>query len=238
MLSAEPVCSCAFSYPSFAHETAGAARTRHSLRPLSFGANDCSTARAHRAAATRSRVGQCGRSRCFIVRPIQPTDLARFFADRSASRETNPISLRWLVSPLMIAADEISGECKMAKMRAIDAAVRILEKEGVACAFGVPGRRDQSAVFRAEEARLDQPHPGAPRRGRLAHGGGLFARQGRQYRGLHRHIRAGRHRHDHRTLFGNRGLDPDPVHHRAGAARATLQGRFPGHRYRVRSPSR
>src|SRR5256885_808413 len=27
----------------------------------------------------------------------------------------------------------------MAKMRAIDAAVRILEKEGVTCAFGVPG---------------------------------------------------------------------------------------------------
>ena len=27
----------------------------------------------------------------------------------------------------------------MAKMRAIDAAVRILEKEGVSCAFGVPG---------------------------------------------------------------------------------------------------
>src|SRR3977135_1464257 len=27
----------------------------------------------------------------------------------------------------------------MAKMRAIDAAVRILEREGVTCAFGVPG---------------------------------------------------------------------------------------------------
>ena len=27
----------------------------------------------------------------------------------------------------------------MAKMRAIDAAVRVLEKEGVTCAFGVPG---------------------------------------------------------------------------------------------------
>src|SRR6266849_10945925 len=27
----------------------------------------------------------------------------------------------------------------MAKMRAIDAAVRVLEKEGVVCAFGVPG---------------------------------------------------------------------------------------------------
>src|SRR6202167_3786737 len=30
-------------------------------------------------------------------------------------------------------------EIQMAKMRAIDAAVRILEKEGVVCAFGVPG---------------------------------------------------------------------------------------------------
>ncbi len=32
--SAEPVCSCAFSYVHFAHETAGAACTRSSLRPL------------------------------------------------------------------------------------------------------------------------------------------------------------------------------------------------------------
>src|SRR6476660_2402628 len=34
--SAEPVCSCAFSFVHFAHETAGAARTRSSLRPLLF----------------------------------------------------------------------------------------------------------------------------------------------------------------------------------------------------------
>src|ERR1700682_3545382 len=32
--SAEPVCSCAFFYVQLAHETAGAARTRSSLRPL------------------------------------------------------------------------------------------------------------------------------------------------------------------------------------------------------------
>jgi hypothetical protein len=32
--SAEPVCSCALSLHNFAHETAGAARTRHSLLPL------------------------------------------------------------------------------------------------------------------------------------------------------------------------------------------------------------
>jgi hypothetical protein len=32
--SAEPVCSCVHPQLPFAHETAGAARTRHSLRPL------------------------------------------------------------------------------------------------------------------------------------------------------------------------------------------------------------
>jgi hypothetical protein len=36
MLSAEPVCSCAHFFVHIAHETAGAARTRSSLRPLYF----------------------------------------------------------------------------------------------------------------------------------------------------------------------------------------------------------
>ena len=40
---------------------------------------------------------------------------------------------------MIMTSSNISGECNMAKMRAIDAAVRILEKEGVTCAFGVPG---------------------------------------------------------------------------------------------------
>jgi hypothetical protein len=35
--SAEPVCSCAFLLVHLAHETAGAARTRSSLRPLFYG---------------------------------------------------------------------------------------------------------------------------------------------------------------------------------------------------------
>ena len=34
MLSAEPVCSCAHSFVHIVHETASAARTRLSLRPL------------------------------------------------------------------------------------------------------------------------------------------------------------------------------------------------------------
>src|SRR6476620_7214277 len=37
MFSASPVCSCAHSFVHTAHETAGAARIRHSLRPLNGG---------------------------------------------------------------------------------------------------------------------------------------------------------------------------------------------------------
>ena len=54
--SAEPVCSCAFSMCIFAHETAGAARTRSSLRPLFFWGEDSSTAQAHRAVRIRSHI--------------------------------------------------------------------------------------------------------------------------------------------------------------------------------------
>ena len=94
------------------------------------------------------------------------------------------------------------------------------------------GRGDQSALFGAEGARHDPPCPGAPCRGGLAHGRGLYARQGGQYRALHRHVRPGRHRHDHRPLFGLGEFHPDPLHHRPGAARAADQGGFPGGRHR------
>ena len=120
----------------------------------------------------------------------------------------------------------------MAKMRAIDAAVRILEARRGRHRVRCSRCGDQSAVFRAEEARFDPSHSGAPCRGRLAHGRGIHAGQGRQYRRLHRHVGSGRHRHDHWALFGDRGFDPDPVHHRSGAARAPLQGRLSGRRYR------
>ena len=55
--SAEPVCSCALSFVHFAHETAGAARTRSSLRPLVKKARefDCKP-RTHRAARMRTRI--------------------------------------------------------------------------------------------------------------------------------------------------------------------------------------
>ena len=53
--SAEPVCSCAHFLVHLAHETAGAARTRHSLRPPVSRASAIKT-RAHRAARLRSHV--------------------------------------------------------------------------------------------------------------------------------------------------------------------------------------
>ena len=95
------------------------------------------------------------------------------------------------------------------------------------------GRCDQPALRRAAQARLHSSHPGAPRRGRIAYGRRLYARQARQYRGLHRHLRPRRDRHDHRPLRRRRGLGSDPLHHRPGAAGEALQGRLPGRRYRI-----
>src|ERR1700693_6313586 len=55
--SAEPVCSCAFYPIPIAHGTAGAARTRSSLRPLvPIEGGHRRKARAHRAARTRTHI--------------------------------------------------------------------------------------------------------------------------------------------------------------------------------------
>jgi len=51
--SASPVCSCAHFLVHLAHETAGAACTRHSLRPLVFEGEPNPKTRAHRAARAR-----------------------------------------------------------------------------------------------------------------------------------------------------------------------------------------
>ena len=125
----------------------------------------------------------------------------------------------------------------MAKMRAIDAAVRILEKEGVSIAFGVPG------------AAINPLYSALKLRGSIKH---ILAR----------HVEGASHMAEGYTraragnigvcigTSGPAGTDmitglysaiadsiPDPLHHRPGAARAALQGRFSGHRHRVRSQS-
>src|SRR6266404_5723848 len=61
MLSAGPVCSCAHFFVPIAHETAGAARTRSSLRP--HWARASVKLRAHRAARRRNCIhSHCERS--------------------------------------------------------------------------------------------------------------------------------------------------------------------------------
>ena len=121
----------------------------------------------------------------------------------------------------------------MARMTAADAAVAILLREGVTHAFGVPGAAINplyAALLRSGgiDHVLARHVEGA-----VAHGGGLHPHPGRQHRGLHRHLRAGRHRHDHRHVLRGGGLDPDPVHHRPGAGRPAAQGGLPGRRHRL-----
>ena len=127
-----------------------------------------------------------------------------------------------------------AGGADMARMTAADAAVAILEREGVTHAFGVPGRGDQPLLRRdAPHTATIEPRARPPRRGRLAHGRGLHPGPRRQHRRLHRHLRPRGHRHDHRPVLGVGRLDPDPVHHRPGAGRPAAQGGLPGRRHRV-----
>jgi hypothetical protein len=51
-----PVCSCAFCFLPFAHETAGAARIRHSLLPHFSRGNVLAQLGQHRAARMRTRI--------------------------------------------------------------------------------------------------------------------------------------------------------------------------------------
>ena len=70
----------------------------------------------------------------------------------------------------------------MARMRAVDAAVLVLEKEGISCAFGVPGAAI-NPFYSALKARGTVRHILARHvEARLAHGRRLHPRQGRQYR--------------------------------------------------------
>ncbi len=120
----------------------------------------------------------------------------------------------------------------MARMRAVDAAVLVLEKEGIDCAFGVPG------------AAINPFYSALKARGTVRH---ILAR----------HVEAASHMAEGytRARAGNIGLcigtsgpagtdmitglysasaelHPDPVHHWPGSSRQADQGRFPGRRHR------
>src|SRR6266536_1963040 len=98
-------------------------------------------------------------------------------------------------------------------------------------------RRGHQPVLRGHApGRRDHAHAGPARRGRLAHGRGLHPGPGGQHRRVRRHLRAGRHRHDHRPVLGECRLDPDPVHHRPGPGGQAAQGGLPGGGHRGHRP--
>ena len=78
----------------------------------------------------------------------------------------------------------------MSRMRSVDAAVAILEREGVTTAFGLPGAAINPFYSAMRAHGGITARPGAARRGRLAHGRGLHRARRRQHRRLHRHVRA------------------------------------------------
>jgi hypothetical protein len=79
MLSAEPVCSCAFFFVHFAHETAGAARTRSSLRPLLGGRIvNSSGANARRGRGVVFMYRHCERSEAIHLAAQRKNGLLRF----------------------------------------------------------------------------------------------------------------------------------------------------------------
>lgn len=106
----------------------------------------------------------------------------------------------------------------MAKMRAVDAAMYVLEKEGVNTAFGVPG------------AAINPFYSAMRKHGGIRH---ILARhvEGASHMaegytratagnigGLSGDLRSGRYGYDHRAVFCLRGLDSHSVHHRPGTA--------------------
>ena len=120
----------------------------------------------------------------------------------------------------------------MARMNAVDAAVLVLEREGVSAAFGVPG------------AAINPLYAALRKRGSIRH---ILAR----------HVEGASHMADgySRAKPGNIGvcigtsgpagtdmitglytaaaeLDPNTLHHRSGAKSEALQGRFPSDRHR------
>jgi hypothetical protein len=71
-VSAEPVCSCAFLLMHIAHETAGAARTRSSPRPLLRGACALCLKREQTICKTRAKVCRENAKVCLVVPASEP----------------------------------------------------------------------------------------------------------------------------------------------------------------------
>ncbi len=120
------------------------------------------------------------------------------------------------------------------------AAVEILKREGVTNAFSVPSAAINPFYKGAQESGIDHSSPATSRAPRTWPEGS----QTHATRGLHRYVRPGRHRHDHRSVLGDRRLDrscasrvrPEPPAAQGGLRRSTSP-RSPSRSRRWRSPS-
>ena len=106
----------------------------------------------------------------------------------------------------------------MAKMTATEAAIRVMESEGVELAFGVPGAAILPLYQAMNGSKIKHVLVRHEEGGTHAAEGYTRRRQ-RPYRRLHRHLGSGRHQHDHRPVFGDCRQHSDFVHYRSGATR-------------------
>ena len=88
----------------------------------------------------------------------------------------------------------------MAKMRAVDAAMYVLEKEGITTAFGVPGAAINPFYSAMRKHRRYSSHSGASCGRCFAHGGRLYRATAGNI-GVCLGLRSCGHGHDHRALF-------------------------------------
>jgi hypothetical protein len=147
MFSAEPVCSCAFSFVHFAHETAGAARTRLSLRPL--------FSKGETISEKLARNARRGREAMFSV--IARSDLSAV-AQRAKAEATKQSMLALRPNGLL------RGACHRAALRADPLARNDGPKSAVALLRGLRGlaehpRRRRKTARRAVSD-LDLIFPG------------------------------------------------------------------------------
>ena len=108
-------------------------------------------------------------------------------------------------------------------MTAAEAAVRVMESEGVDLAFGIPGA-SILPLYDALRRSIDPPHRRPPRRGRDPRRRRLRPRD-RQGRRRDRHVRPGRDELRHRPLHRDGRLDPDHHDHRPGPGRRSSTAR-------------
>ena len=116
------------------------------------------------------------------------------------------------------------------EMTGAEMVIQALADQGVQHLFGYPGGAVLPIYDAIFQQRQGPAHPGAPRAGRGARGGRLCAldRQGRLRAG---HLRPRRHQCGDRPDRCVLRLDPDRLHHRAGADASDRQRRVPGMRH-------